>query len=71
MKFLPENATMEDLAKEFDRLYRRVKALEQASSVILPRSAPRSPVAGQEWYDGSKGTRNVFNGTSWDVWTKD
>jgi len=70
-RFIPETATVEDLAKELDRLYRRIRALEQADSVLLPRSAPTNPTIGQEWYDVSTGTRNVFNGTTYDVWTKD
>ena len=71
MKFIPETATMEDLAKEFDRIWRRVLKLEKNKSVILPREPVNSPAVGQVWFDVSTGTINVFNGTTYDVWTKD
>ena len=71
MKFIPPDATVEDLAKELDRLYRRIRALEQSTALVLEGSAPTTPGFGRAWYDASSGTINVFNGTTYDVWTKD
>ena len=67
MKFIPETATMEDLAKELDRLFRRILKLENDTSATLEREAPQGATVGQVWYDVSTGTLNVFNGASWDV----
>jgi len=71
MKFIPEGATLEDLAKELDRLYRRIVQLEQERSIVLPTSAPRDPSVGQSWLDIEGGNIQTFNGSAWDTYTKD
>ena len=71
MKFIPESATMEVLAKVLGRLQKQITAIRQSSSLILQRSAPNSPTVGQVWFDVSTGSINVFNGSTTDVWTKD
>jgi len=71
MKFIPEGATVEDLAKELDRMYRRIIQLEQNDTIVLPRSAPRDPSVGQGWNDIEGGKLQFFNGSTWDTYTKD
>ena len=71
MKFIPEGATVEDLAKELDRLYRRIVQLENDDTIVLPRSAPRDPAVSQGWHDIDGGKIQLFNGSTWDTFTKD
>jgi len=69
--FVKDLDSVEDLNKQLDRFHRRIVALEGADSVVLERSAPRNPMTGRIFYDPENGSLNVFNGTSWDVYTKD
>jgi hypothetical protein len=71
MKFLPENYSYEDLVKAFNRQYRRIVALEGNTAVILPTSAPRSPEVNQAWHDIENGKLNIWNGSTWNTFTKD
>lgn len=71
MKFVEEKHSTEDLNKAFDRLYRRIVALENSTGVVLPRSAPRSPKANEAWHDIEGGAINVWNGSTWNIFTKD
>lgn len=71
MKFIPENATVEDLAKEMDRLYRRIVALEDSTTIVFPRVAPLNPVVSSAWHDIEGEKLQIFNGSTWDTYTKD
>jgi hypothetical protein len=71
MKFIDENSTVEDMNKQFDRLYRRIRALELNIDTVLRTSAPSSPTLGDMWHDVEGGKIQVYNGSTWDVWSKD
>ncbi len=71
MKFVEEGFTVDDVNKALDRLYRRIVALEQETNTVLRRTAPTNPIAGDMWYDVEGGKIQIFNGTTWDTWTKD
>ena len=64
-------AEVEELNMAFERLLKRIIALENSTTIILPRSAPLNPVAGAAWDDIEQGKIKVFNGSSWDEWSKD
>lgn len=70
MKFL-ESWDLEDLNKAMDRIIRRVMTLEDDTTVVFPRSAPTNPVVSQAWHDIEQGKLKIFNGTTWDEWSKD
>ncbi len=70
MKFL-EAWDLELLNKAFDRIYRRVVALEQASLKDLDRVAPSSPDPGAMWIDIENGKFNIYDGSSWITFSKD
>ena len=71
MKFINIGYTLDDLNKTFDRLYRRISALEKKTTVNLPTSAPVNPSGNHIWMDVGSGKLNVWNGSSWDTFTKD
>lgn len=71
MKFVEEGHSTEDLNKALDRLYRRIVALENSTSVVIPRSAPRKPQVNEAWHDIEGGAINVWNGSTWNIFTKD
>jgi len=70
MRYLETNSVTE-IDKQLDLLYRRVMALEKATGIDMPRSAPRNPTAGMSWMDIEQGKIKVFNGSSWDEFSKD
>ena len=62
---------VEELNKALDRLQKRIVALENSTGLVLLRSAPLNPVAGTAWDDIEQGKIKVYNGSSWDEWSKD
>ena len=70
MKFV-ESTGVADINKAFDRLYRRVVALENASAKALDHSAPTNPIVGMSWLDIENGKLNIYDGSVWTTYTKD
>ena len=70
-KSIPQVATLEDLNKELDRMYRRIIKLEKNDTIVLPRSAPLNPAVSSAWHDIEGGKLQVYNGSTWDTYTKD
>ena len=70
MRHIEADYTTEDLDKALDRLYRRIRALELESGVVMPSSAPRSPSLGASWLDVGAGEINVWNGSTWNIYQK-
>ena len=62
---------VEELNMAFERLLKRIIALENSTGIMLPRSAPLNPKAGAAWDDIEQGKIKVYNGSSWDEWSKD
>ena len=44
---------------------------EGIENLQLPTSAPASPVTGSIYYDSTNGKIKIYNGSSWDEWSKD
>ncbi len=70
MKFL-ESWDLEELNRAMGRHWERIIALEESTKVILPRVAPTNPDVGETWHDIEQGKIKIFNGTTWDEWSKD
>jgi len=66
-----DNLTLEEVNRALDRLSRRVRSLEVAGFGDLPHSAPHNPEVGAAWIDLGAGKLHVFNGDSWDSFSKD
>ena len=62
---------IESINDAHDWQWRRIRALEQDSAVVVPTTAPRAPTKNQMWLDVEAGKLNVWNGSSYDKWTKD
>lgn len=63
--------TKDETERLMTELERRLRRLEQLESDVLKRNAPRAPVIGKVWMDIEAGKLRIWNGTSWDSFTKD
>ena len=65
-------ADLERVLREFDSVYRRVRSLEmRMDEGAVSQSSQRKPLPGFIWHEAETGKLRVWNGSSWDVYSKD
>jgi hypothetical protein len=59
------------LQQAFDEMESRISATENFVESSLLTTPPKSPQLGQVWYSVEDGKIRVWNGSSWDAYSKD
>ena len=70
MKYI-ESITLRELNREFGRMEKRIKSLENKTEVVLRSSPDTNPKRNSMWLDDATGKLHVWSGTTWQTWTKD
>jgi len=63
---------LDRVLRDFDSVERRLRSLEiRMDEEAISRQPLRQPEPGHIWHDAETGKLRVWNGTGWDVYSKD